>query len=248
VTLRQAVRAVRHAFARVARPENLNAYERRETSQNGEDGILAEIFRRIGSGGRFVVEFGVSDGRECNAAALVRAGWGGLMIEGDPAIFRALSATYAGIPGLRLVNAYVSAENIAALFGANGVPHTFDLLSIDIDGNDYWIWEALSAYRPRVVVIEYNAAHPPPERWVIAYDPEHRWAGGGYYGASLASLDALGTNLGYALLGTDEAGVNAFFMRDDLLAAARFPRRSAAAAYHPNAYGQPAGDGPFEAR
>ena len=229
-------------------PDDLNAYEERRSSQNGEDGILAEIFRRIGGGDWFVVEFGVADGRECNAAALVRAGWSGVMIEGDPAAYRALSQTYAGATGLRLVNAYVTAANIAELFRANGVPDAFDLLSIDIDGNDYWIWEALAAYRPRVVVIEYNAAHPPPERWVMRYDPDHRWAGGGYYGASLASLEALGTRLGYALLGTDDHGVNAFFIRDDLLAAVRFPRRTAAAAYHPNAYGQPTGEGPYEAR
>lgn len=246
--LRQTLRTVQRGLTRLVRPDTLNAYERRRSSQNGEDGILAEVFRRIGSGDRYVVEFGVADGRECNAAALVRAGWNGVLIEGDPAAFRALARTYAGVTGLRLVNAYVDAENIAALFREHGVPSAFDLLSIDIDGNDYWIWEALAAYRPRVVVIEYNAAHPPPERWVMAYDPAHRWAGGGYYGASLASLEALGTRLGYALIGTDDNGVNAFFVRENLLGRVRFPRRTAAAAYHPNAYGQPAGEGPFEAR
>ena len=106
----------------------------------------------------------------------------------------------------------------------------------------------MAAFRPRVAVIEYNAAHPPPARWVMTYNAGHRWAGGGYYGASLASLEALGQRLGYALIGTDDHGVNAFFVRDDLLAAVRFPRRSAADAYHPNAYGQPAGEGAFVER
>jgi hypothetical protein len=190
----------------------------------------------------------VEDGRECNTAALVRAGWNGMMIEGDPQKFAALSRTYADAPTVRLVNAYVSAENIAALFAENGVPRELDLLSIDIDGNDYWVWEALAAYRPRAVVIEYNATHPPPERWVMTYNPTHRWGDDTYYGAGLASLAALGERLGYALIGTDVRGVNAFFVRDDMLPAVRFPRLTAAEAYHPPTVGHRPGDGPFEAR
>ena len=228
--------------------DTINAYERRESSQNGEDGILHELFRRIGSERGFFVEFGVEDGRQCNTAALVRAGWRGVMIEGDPEKFRGLAATYADTPAVRTVNAFVTAENIAELFAEHGVPTEFDLLSIDIDGNDYWVWEALAAYRPRAVVIEYNGAHPPPERWVMAYDPRHRWGDDTYYGASLASLAALGARLGYALVGTDQRGINAFFVRDDLLAAAGFPRRTAAEAYHPNAVGHRAGEGPFVRR
>jgi hypothetical protein len=240
--------AVRHRIARLVRPNALNAYERRWSSQNGEDGILREIFRRLGSGDRTFVEFGVGDGRECNAAALIRRGWRGMLLEGDPASYAALRATYAGRSGVTLVPAFVTAENIVAIFRRHAIPLTFDLLSIDVDGNDYWIWEALAAYHPRVVTIEYNAAHPPPERWVMAYAPAHRWAGDGYYGASLESLAALATRLGYALIGTDEHGVNAFFIRDDLLAQARFPRLSAAQAYHRNAYGQARTDGPFVER
>ena len=202
MTVRDLVRSLQRTISRLVTPDTINAYERRRSSQNGEDGIIAEIFRRLepGPGGRFFVEFGVSDGRECNGAALVRDGWSGLMIEGDPRIFQSLSRTYAGASGLRLLNAYVTAENIATLLRENGVPDAFDLLSIDIDGNDYLIWEALAAFRPRVVVIEYNAAHPPPERWVMAYNAEHRWSGSGYYGASLASLEAQGQRLGYALI------------------------------------------------
>ena len=166
------------------------------------------------------------------------------MIEGDPPSYARLCETYAGNRRVALAPAFITAETIAGIFRRYGVPAEFDLLSIDVDGNDYWIWEALSAYRPRVVTIEYNAAHPPPERWVMAYNPAHRWAGDGYYGAGLASLEALGARLGYALLGTDAHGVNAFFVRDDLLARVRFARRSAAQAYHRNRYGQIRTDGP----
>src|SRR6185437_13950018 len=120
--------------------------------------------------------------------------------------YQALTATYAGIHRVRPANAYVTVENIAELFRANGVPAEPDLLSIDVDGNDYWLWEALEAYRPRVVVMEYNAAHVPPDRWVLPYDPDHRWAGDDVYGASLAALEELGKRKGYALLGTDLKG------------------------------------------
>ncbi len=243
--LRWRARALDRRAAALLASDTINAYERRTTSQNGEDGILHELFRRLGIGAGFFVEFGVEDGRQCNTAALAHAGWHGVMIEGDPEKFRGLSATYADLPAVRTVQAFVTAENIATLFAEHGVPREFDLLSIDIDGNDYWVWEALAAYRPRAVVIEYNGAHPPPERWVMAYNPDHRWGDDTYYGASLASLAALGARLGYALIGTDRRGINAFFVRGDLLGAAGFPRRTPAEAFHPNAVGHRPGEGPF---
>lgn len=234
---------IARACARVLRPDDLNAYEARHSSQNGEDGILRELFRRLGVDEGFFVEFGVGDGSECNGAALLSRGWRGLMIEGDPRAFAALRARYANAP-LDCVEAWVTAENLAAILQEHGVPIEPDLLSIDVDGNDYWLWQSLAAFRPRIVAIEYNASRPPPERWVMAYAPDHRWRGDGYYGASLAALETLGTRLGYALLGTDRHGVNAFFVRDDLLACVRFSRRTARRAYHRNAYGQAATDGP----
>lgn len=237
-------RALRHWVP----SSDLNAYERRISSQNGEDGIIAEIFDRIGTTNRTFAEFGVEDGSECNSAYLAReCGWNGVFIEADPQRIAALAARYAGKP-VRIVEAFITAENITSLFAKHAVPRDLDLLSIDIDGNDYWIWEALGEYRPRVVVIEYNPTHPPPERWVMAYDAAHRWKRDGYYGASLSSLEALGARLGYALIGTNRSGVNAFFVRDDLLAAARFPQRTASEAYHPSAYGQTATAGPFVVR
>ncbi|MFN2460685.1 MAG: hypothetical protein ABR591_08365 [Candidatus Velthaea sp.] len=242
------MRALRRAATRIVAPNTLNAYERRVCSQNGEDGILQEIFRRIGTGRRFFVEFGVEDGRECNAAHLARnCDWSGVMIEGDAAQYARLNDNYRPFPAVRREHAFLTSENIDGVFRRCGIPLEFDLLSIDIDGNDYWMWEALAAFRPRVVVIEYNATRPPPERWVMRYNAEHRWARDGYMGASLASLEALGARLGYALLGTDENGVNAFFVREDFLAGSRFPRRSAAEAYHSTTYGFLRADGPAQA-
>ena len=254
--LRRRLRAARlwlgPPYARV------NEYEARISSQNGEDGILREIFRCIGPRSRYLVEFGVGDGSECNGAHLVQQHWSGLMMESDAFLFARLAERHAGTSGVQVANQFIGAENAVAIFEEQGVPLRFDLLSIDVDGNDYWIWRALASYRPRVVVIEYNAAHPPPERWVMAYDPHHRWDGTDYYGASLSSLAALGKELGYGLIGTDAKGVNAFFLERDLLHRPSrlrlgFPELTPERAYHPPGFlndrgtvGHPPGSGPFE--
>jgi hypothetical protein len=230
---------------------SLNEFEARVTSQNGEDGIVAEIFRRIGTTNRYFVEFGVGDGHECNTAQFALSGWSGLMLEGNPADAASLAKRYASFGSLRVAQVFITAENIASIFESHGVSKEFDIMSIDVDGNDYWIWRARSGYRPRVVVIEYNSAYPPPRRWVMRYNPDHRWDKTTYYGASLSSFDALGKELGYSLLGTDVTGVNAFFVRHDVLRASGFRALDAARAYHPPAYygihhqiGHVPGDGP----
>ncbi|MDP9019002.1 MAG: hypothetical protein M3N19_11880 [Candidatus Eremiobacteraeota bacterium] len=247
MVVKMLLREIRHAWQRIVSPRCINAYERRIFSQNGEDGILREIFARAGVTNKFFVEFGVEDGTECNTALLARrAGWKGVMIEGSPQKHAQLDRTYAPYPQVKRLHAFITRENIVQLFEQATVPKDLDLLSIDIDGNDYWIWEALAEYHPRVVVIEYNATRPPPERWVISYNPAHRWNEDGYMGASLSSLQALGTRLGYALVGTDEKGVNAFFIRNDVLAASRFPELSPVQAYHRNDYGLQRADGPHE--
>jgi len=105
----------------------------------------------------------------------------------------------------------VTAENINDLLQKYEVPVSFDLLSIDLDGNDYWVWRAVRR-RPRVVVIEYNAHIGPADSRVIAYDPAFRWAGTDYFGASLRALRDLGQQKGYALVYCESTGTNAFFV------------------------------------
>jgi glycosyltransferase involved in cell wall biosynthesis len=217
----------RAPLSRSGEYEPLNAYEKRFYSQNNEDGIILELFARLRIHEPFFVEFGVGNGAECNTRLLAQTyGWKGVMLEGNTDAFEAMRANYSPYPNLRAVHAIVTTENIAALFAENGVPKDLDLLSIDIDGNDYYLWEALAEYRARVVVIEFNPAYPPPKRWVMAYNPRHDWQGDDYYGASLSSLTVLGNRLGYALLGIDSKAVNAFFIRRDLLDIAGFPERT----------------------
>ena len=168
----------------------------------------------------------------------------------DPGKAARLAARYADAPGVRTARAEVTSATVEALFAGHGVPEEFDLLSIDIDGNDYWVWNAIQRYRPRVVVIEYNASYPPPRKWVMAENPAHAWDGTNYFGASLASLAELGRRKGYTLVGTESRGVNAFFVRDDQLRPGLFPDAPADELYSPPAYGpggggHPPGSGPF---
>jgi hypothetical protein len=220
--------------------QNLNRYERKLTSQNGEDGILAELFKRIGVTNKYFVEFGVQNGMECNTAQLsVYGHWTGLLIEGHPEMYAALTTNYSIIdPPINLVHEFLTVENVLSVFDKSNVPTEPDLLSIDVDGNDYWLWQRIATrYRPRVVVIEYNASFAPPIRWVMKYNPQHVWNETFYFGASLTSLTSLAKQLGYALIGTESRGINAFFVREDCLEASEFPELSPEEGYHPPRYG-----------
>lgn len=229
----------RNAFAPWAAPRaqnggaTINQYERRWMSQNGEDGIIAEIFKRIGTTSEFFVEFGVEDGLTCNCAFLARhQGWGGLFVEGADEYYRRALDNYRRFDKVKVLQRFLTAENILETMRDCGVPHELDLLSIDVDGNDYWLWSALRELRPRVVVIEYNAAYRPPARWVMEYKSDHQWDGSDDFGASLAALCDLADATGYDLIGTDRTGTNAFFMRSDITAESGLPRLSAEQAYH----------------
>lgn len=185
-------------------------------SQNQEDGMIAEIFRRIGETSRRFVEFGVEDGLECNSAFLLLQGWTGAWIEGSPqSAERARSAfkDYA----IEVVNSYITVQNADEMILRLSGGEELDLLSIDIDTIDYWIWDAIKTARPRVVVIEYNAALPPFIKMTVANNPSMVWDGSNFTGASLGALEALGRAKGYSLVGCSVAGVNAFFVRDDLV-------------------------------
>ncbi len=189
-------------------------------SQNDEDGIIQEIFCRIGAGDRRFVEFGVQTGVECNTAKLLVEGWRGLWIEADARsanqIRGGLAADFLERGKLQLMEEMVTAENINTLLDQAGFVGSIDLLSIDIDFNDYWVWKAIEAAKPRVVVIEYNASLRPPLSLVTPYSPARGWSGGNYFGASLEALVRLAAVKGYRIVGCGFNGVNAFFVREDL--------------------------------
>ncbi len=203
---------------RYADPKRLERYGFKVYSQSEEDGIIQEIFRRIGTTDRRFVEFGVEEGLENNTLKLLLEGWSGLWIEGSRKYVDAIERRFADVLGTRRLavrNAFITTSNVNELIGAWG-EGGIDLLSIDIDGNDYYVWEALTVVRPRLVVVEYNGKFPPPLSVVQDYNASHVWTGTDYMGASLEALVRLGKRLGYCLVGTNFVGANAFFVRADL--------------------------------
>jgi hypothetical protein len=195
----------------------LTRYEYGCFSQNGEDGVLAELLGRVGTTNSWFVEFGIQSGVEGNCVLLADVlGWSGLFMESHDDAFNELHRKYAANPGVRTEHAHVGPDNLEQLFAHAGVPSEPDVLSIDVDGNDYWIWQALRSYSPRIVVIEYNAQWPLEARWVQPYDPQRAWQGTDNYGASLGALRSLGEQKGYRLVHTELTGNNAFFVRRDI--------------------------------
>jgi hypothetical protein len=224
--------ALLHAYPELAASADpqtaFNRSECRVYSQNGEDGILLYLFSKIGATDRRFVEFGIGDGSECNTANLALTfGWRGLLLEADAALAARARAFYTSRPtlrtsGLQIENVRVEPETIDELLQRFGVQGELDLLSIDIDGNDYWVWEAAEAISPRVVVIEYNASFGPSRAVTVPYrrgfDRYAEHASGFYHGASLRALDDLARRKGYLLAGCDSRGSNAFFVREDAAA------------------------------
>lgn len=195
----------------------LTASELKVFSQNGEDGVIAEIFSRIGPTNRHFVEFGIEDGVEGNCVFLAQVlGWSGLFIEGSDRHFPALEARYRPYPNVLALHTMVTPENIEATLRRGEVPQEFDLLSIDIDGNDYWIWKAIEHYSPRVVIIEYNSSLEPNSKLVQPYSSQPSSGFSTNFGASSAALRSLAEEKGYFIVHAELCGVNLFAVRNDL--------------------------------
>ena len=231
--------------ARWLQAQDLRAYERRVHSPHGEDGIIQEILHRIGVEGRYFVQIGVSSGTESLCARLLlQENWVGLLVEPDQIKYEQLSDSCPASWDVRCVHATPTSRNIETLLAENGVPFNVDVLAIDLAGNDYWVWNALNRWRPRLIVSAYNAHCPPSKKWVMQENLEHQWDGTSYYGASLASLTALGRRKGYTLVATDSSGASAFFVRDDLATAERFLDPVVHYHYSPPQHGHPPCSGP----
>lgn len=200
--------------------KKLNRFEYNIYSQSGEDGIIEEIFKRIGVSNKFFVEFGVSNGLENNTASLLLSGWRGRWLEGSSKFVSNIKKVFEDAiikDQLRIKKVFVTAENIEEIFEELNVPKTPDLLSIDIDGNDYWVWKAIKKYDPRVVVIEYNPFFGRSPGVVSSYDKGHIWDRTMFYGSSLKAMEKLGKEKGYSLVGCNFTGNNAFFVKNNLI-------------------------------
>ena len=184
---------------------DLSKYEKQIFSQNGEDGITMEIINRLNITDGFYVEVGVQNGNECNTRILREMyNWHGLMMDSsNENIDR------------NLRKEFITRENIVYLFKKYNVPQKFNLLSIDIDFNDFYVlFEILKNYTMDIIILEYNAYFYPNEDAVIKYSFKDIWDGTNYFGASLLSFTKLLNKFGYSLIYTEKQGVNAFFVND----------------------------------
>ena len=190
-------------------------------SQNEEDGIIQQIFHRIGTTNKTFVEIGVGNGLENNTLYLLLQGWRGLWIDGSSEFvdFIKQKFTFAlNNETLKVVPAWVQKDNINQLMaGVHDEAKQLDLLSLDIDGNDYHVLEAIEPLNARVIIIEYNPKYRPPVKWVMEHNPSHSYDKSDYLGASLKSFELLLLKKGYKLVGCNLLGVNAFFVREDLV-------------------------------
>ena len=193
------------------------------SSQWGEDGIIDWLIERaaIPAFSQSFVEFGVQDYRESNTRFLLQnRNWRGLIMDGNAAMVQAVQED--GLMwqhDLTVRPAFITRENINDLLSANGFTGEIGLLSIDIDGNDYWIWEAIDVVRPIIVVCEYNGVFGDLHPISVPYDPQfnraqkhHSYL---YFGASIAALRLLASRKGYRFVGTTLAGNDSFFVRED---------------------------------
>ncbi len=208
-------------------------------SQNDEDGIIQEIFRRIGITNKKFIEFGTGNGPENNTVYLLFQDWTGLWMDGSVECHQAQLKNFAWARDdqrLTCVCQMLTAENINSVIEEADFKGEIDLLSIDVDGNDYHLWKAITAVQPRVVVIEYNGFLAPPVRWVMQYNPSHVWDRTLYCGASLESLELLGRRKGYTLVGCNLIGLNAFFVRTNLVKDKFVADGSATHLFHPRRF------------
>ncbi|QBD82693.1 hypothetical protein EPA93_44695 [Ktedonosporobacter rubrisoli] len=198
--------------------------EFRAFSQQGEDGILLYLFSVLGTTNKKCVEMCCEDGIECNTAnLLINHGWQGLLFDGRGEKVKRGRAFYArcsdtnGWPP-KIVHAWITAENCNELIREHGFAGDIDLLSLDMDGVDYWVLKALECVTPRVMVVENNPRLGPDVSVTVPYSPDFvaRYEGEphrNYYGASLLALTNLAKQKGYRLVGCQRYGFNAFFVR-----------------------------------
>lgn len=212
---------------------SLHAAEASRWSQNGEDGLIAELVRRVGPGERTFVEIGSSDGEENCTRALAEDGWRGAWFEGDPDRVAAARKVVDDLD-VEVTQAIVTSANVASLLADHGVGPEPTVAVVDIDGSDLWVLRAmLGAVAPRIVVVEYNSSFPPGVFWTRRNRSSYSWPETYEHGASLDAMAWAAKAAGYGLVACDRAGVNAFFVRGDLLAGAGLAAQPVERVYRP---------------
>jgi hypothetical protein len=202
---------------------NLQEVEFRVSSQWGQDGIIDWLIERaeIPSAAQTFIEFGVEDYRQSNTRFLLQnRNWRGLIMDGHPAVIAAVKSDgLAWRYDLTALSEFITRDNINDLITTAGFGGEIGLLSIDLDGNDFWVWEALHIIRPIICICEYNAVfgdvHPICTPYDQRFNRSKAHPSNLYFGASIAALRSLAAKRGYRFVGTSSAGNDAFFVRED---------------------------------
>lgn len=193
-------------------------------SQNNEDGIISEIFKRIGTASQKFLEIAAGDGIENTTRLLLDLGWSGIWVEaGDRELdcIRHIARERMASGTLVLIDRMITLENLDEALLAK-VDFQPDYISVDIDYNTSHILRPLMALKPRLLCVEYNGHYPPGVDYEVPYRPDGQWQGTTRFGASLKALERIGREQGYCLVGCDAFGVNAFFVREDLCSPEKF--------------------------
>jgi len=206
----------------IEKPSSLSEAEFKIFSQHGEDGIIQYLIQRIPIDRKIFIEFGVGDYRESNTRfLLVNNNWKGLVIDAEEKCIKRLRKyDFYWKYDLTAVHAFITRDNINDLFVSCGFEGDIGLLSIDIDGNDYWIWDAITVVQPRIVICEYNSVFGKDRAVTIPYEPSFNRTKAHYsnlyFGCSLKALCLLANRKGYMFVGAESSGTNAFFVRKDV--------------------------------
>jgi hypothetical protein len=192
-------------------------------SQFGDDGIIQWLVSHLEFPNRTFVEFGVENYRESNTRFLMmNDNWSGLVMDGSEAnVAQIVNSEYFWKYELSAKAVFIDRDNINALLSEHSLDREIGILHIDVDGNDYWIWKAIDAISPIVVILEYNSVFGVERAITVPYDPAfYRTAkhhSNLYFGASLRALHQLSAAKGYSFIGCNSAGNNAYFVRNDRL-------------------------------
>lgn len=209
--------------------------EFRVFSQWGEDGIIQFLLNHVLIERPLFVEFGVENYTEANTRFLLTNNqWSGIVIDGsDEDIGYIKRDPIYWAANLKAVSAFITKDNINELITKNGISGDIGILSVDIDGNDYWVWQAIESISPRIIICEYNSHFGSEAEVTIPYDPafvrDSAHFSKIYYGASISAFNSLAESRGYSLVASNSVGNNIFFVRKDLIGS--LPVLSVAQAY-----------------
>ena len=194
-------------------------YEHQTFSQNGEDGIINEIFNRMDITKGEFIEIGTGDGSENNTRSLLELGWKGTWIDGNPNCLKSINNNLSHFISSKKLNAqlnFVNSDNVNSILKENNVSPDVDLLSLDLDLTTHLVWKALKYITPKVLVIEYNGFFPKNTLWKANIKGNESWDGSINMGASLSTIIQISDHKNYKFIGTELSGTNAFFVHQSI--------------------------------